>query len=128
MSKKPTKTTPVTHAEHFRLRPVTEKPTPEDADWSGSIIVYKQGNGFINHAWHQEFPSGSLCWIPGSLPSHLIAHLIPKPETAEERMRREFEEWAKNNGYDTDSFPAGDYQAPDTQCAWDGWQAAKTTP
>lgn len=123
MSKKPTKTTPVTHAEHFRLRLPSEKPTEKDTCEYGYVFCYLD-NGAISIRPPSDINHDVITWLPG----HLPAHLIPKPETAEERMRREFEEWAKSNGYDTDSFPAGDYQAPDTQCAWDGWQAAKTTP
>ena len=123
MSKKPTKKTPVTHAEHFRLRLPSERPTVQECDKDARFLVHTTKSGWMVCCLANEamFALADCC-----LPGHLPAHLIPKPETSEERMRREFEEWAKKERYNLDRHGEG-YMIDCAQSAWESWQAAKTT-
>lgn len=123
MSKKPTKTTPVTHAEHFRLRLPSEKPTEADADAEGDIMLIMNDGRFSYQYWNDPFHKDVLAWA--AFPP---AHLIPKPETAEERMRREFEEHAVKRMLSLDRDEDSSYWSEATNEAWLAWQAAKTTP
>ncbi len=121
--KKPTTTKKeVTAQEHFRLRLPSEKPTREDADSDGGIIIFLKDGTNDTWSWSTSMnPDRVLCWLPGHLPQHLI----PKPESAEDRMRREFEEWAKGEAMQLQSPNGITYSQPFTQSAWLAWQAAK---
>ena len=118
--KKPTTTKKeVTAQEHFRLRAVTEKPSLQDCDKGERFIVHTPNSGWmmccLTNAGMFDLAD---CWLPGHLPQHLI----PKPESAEDRIRRTFEEWA--DPYFNLERDGTEYTSSGAQQSWLAWQAA----
>ena len=42
--------------------------------------------------------------------------------------RLEFEAWILTHGGSVDRVAPGEYRSAPTECAWDGWQAARSSP
>lgn len=98
----------------IRLRLPSEKPTREDGDKSGDIVVfYKSGRVSGAYSWGTPFDVGTgevVAWLPGRLPDGIL----PREPSQEERWRAEFEE--KFNS----KYPDGSYK----EAAWQGFLAA----
>ncbi len=125
--KTPAKAAPqISHADHFRLRLPSEKPTIDDAGTDKCVVVYfKDGNSelvadrrYDDCPWCHE----AVCWIPGRLPTSLI----PKAPTPEELNRQAFEAWASKDGLHIEKPNGHEYAQPFTQASWLAWQAATT--
>ena len=70
----------------IRLRLPSEKPTEEDADAEGDILVFKNNGTVVLMRWHAYFVPQYVAWLPGRLPEGLL----PKEPTQEELWRKEF--------------------------------------
>jgi len=71
-------------------RPVSQKPTKEESDPSGSVIVFTHDGLAFDVPWQRldgEICQNAAYWLPGNL-SRLCPELMPKPEDKE---RSEFE-------------------------------------
>lgn len=69
-------------------RPVSVKPTREDADTNGDVILFDPSAGDFTYAeWDSKFPATITHWLPGKL-ARFAPELMPKPEDKE---RAEFE-------------------------------------
>ena len=113
----------ITAAEHLRYRLPSEKPTPEDCCTCGGVFAFVgEGDAVWCSGVVHALPANTICWLPASLP----AHLIPAPEKPEDKMRREFEEEATKLGIDLARTRAGDkYFNPFAVKAFKLWQAAR---
>lgn len=101
-------------APMIRLRLPSEKPTKEDADKMGDIILFEEGGTFAYDPWHLSFSKEVIAWLPGRLPEGFL----PKPPTQEELWRKEFEEWWNKEGNYSDYDGAKNLM-------WDAFLAAK---
>ena len=120
---KATQSPQITAEQHLRYRLPSEKPMPEDCCTCGGVFAFV-GKGdavWCSGAVH-ALPANTICWLPASLP----AHLIPAPEDPLAKMRREFEVWAeKGHAFDLERLPSGEYRWAKAHDAFVIWQAAR---
>jgi hypothetical protein len=95
----------------IQLRTPSEKPTREDGDTDGYVLVFWDNGQTTLRLWSIRFESAIIAWLPGRLPEGIL----PREPTQEERWRAEFEE--KFNS----KYPDGSYK----EAAWQGFLAAK---
>ena len=106
----------------IRLRLPSEKPTKEDGDANGDIILFESHGRFAYDPWYSSFSEDVIAWLPGRLPEGLL----PKPPTQEDLWRKEFEErMAELYGMERRDGNPDVYSSHYTQAAWDGFLAAK---
>ena len=107
-------------AERDRLqwRPVSVKPTREDADLNSNVIA-TNGTQFAKFNF-ADFSHMSGHW------THWIAFSPPPTPTPEEVERERFEKWAQDKPHLALNRGNGftEYFSSTTQSAWIGWQAA----
>jgi hypothetical protein len=78
----------------IRLRLPSEKPTGQDADDFGDIVVLEADRCYA-FKWYQPFASTVIAWLPGCLPDGIL----PREPSQEEKWRAEFEEeWSRSGG------------------------------
>lgn len=116
--------------ERLWWRPVSVKPTREDADEGGFVTVLRgdkltsivqwDSNGFNpDFDWRQTSQALRYTkWRPAALP--------PAP-IAEEASRAEFEAWAKQDGYNVERHKSGVYLYDGALAGWEAWQAARAS-
>lgn len=97
----------------IRLRLPSEKPTKEDGDFDGDIMIFF-GDGIAARPWNMNMGRTVIAWLPGRLPEGLL----PKPPTQEELWRKEFDIWVNSCPYDLGKGAVKDM-------AWKGFLAAK---
>lgn len=95
----------------IRLRLPSDKPTREDGDKDGYVLVFWDNGQTTLRLWSIRFESAIIAWLPGRLPDGIL----PREPSQEERLRTEFEE--KFNS----KYPDGSYK----EAAWQGFLAAK---
>jgi hypothetical protein len=96
-------------------RPVSVKPTQEDADGDGLMIQVLFTNGYTQQQlFDSAFSSGATHWR---------ACCPPPAPTAEEVSRAEFEDTFPN--MPKERTPSGMYAKDKFQAMWESWQAAR---
>jgi hypothetical protein len=103
----------------IRLRPPSEKPTMEDADEGGDIVVFCAYGEFEPRKWESGFSEGDVAWLPGRLPEGIL----PREPTQEEKWQAEFEECFPD--FDLTKQENGEYLHAHAATAWRGFLAAK---
>lgn len=106
--------------------PVSERmPTEKDVDAKGRVLWIGFSGWVYYTFWDWSKAAQEANKVVGwmSVPTAPL----PTPETEEQTMRREFEEWATKNSLPTRREVDGDYSSNATVYAWIGYQAAKST-
>lgn len=103
----------------IRLRLPSEKPTMEDGDKDGYVLVFWDNGQTTLRLWSIRFESAIIAWLPGRLPEGIL----PREPSQEEKWRAEFE--AKFTDCNLWKQPDGKYAYPITKAAWRGFLAAK---
>lgn len=68
-------------------RSVSQKPTLEDGDSIGDVLVYCSGNMAVMRKWNKPLDDDAISWLPGNL-----AKLLPEDvETAEDKGSAEWD-------------------------------------
>jgi hypothetical protein len=101
------------------LRWPSEKPTREDADKDGYVIVFRNNGIFVYQIWSSGFEDYTVAWLPGRLPDGIL----PREPTQEEKWRAEFEECFPD--FDLTKQENGEYLRAHAATAWRGFLAAK---
>ena len=94
-------------------KPVSVKPTREDADVNGWVVVLRKNGSTAHHKWDWAFPFDVIQWCPTALP--------PAP-TAEDIELAEFEKLAKSKNWNVEKLD-GEFITPNTRMAFEAWQA-----
>lgn len=104
---------PATHPPMIRLRLPSEKPTREDGDADGDVMIFFN-DGIAARPWNMNMGRNALAWLPGRLPDGIL----PREPSQEEKWRKEFSEWWTNTGHT-------DHNGLIADAAWQGFLAAK---
>jgi hypothetical protein len=96
------------------LRWPSEKPTREDGDDNGDIVVFCTHGEFEPRQWKSGFGEGDVAWLPGRTPDGIL----PREPSQEEKWQREFSEWWTKTGHT-------DHNGLIADAAWQGFLAAK---
>jgi hypothetical protein len=102
----------------IRLRLPSEKPTEDDANEHGDIVVFEKDK-FYRYYWARLFNAYVVAWLPGRLPEGIL----PREPSQEERLRAEFEECFLD--FDLTKQGNGEYLHAHAATAWRGFLAAK---
>ena len=106
-----------TRLGELEWRPVSVKPTLEDADANGNISILLNDGSLSYMAWNCEPCSAIKFWRPAA---------ISQASTTEEIERADFEEWAQDKPQFALNRVTGDfaeYFSSTTQGAWIAWKA-----
>jgi hypothetical protein len=102
------------------LRWPSEKPTREDADKSGDIIIFESHGVFAYCSWDDDLSNDVLAWLPGRLPEGIL----PREPSQEEKWREEFTKQMASS-FDVKQNGDGSFAHRFTDAAWQGFLAAK---
>ncbi len=103
----------------IRLRLPSEKPTREDGDRNGNIIIFERDQCYRD-PWHFPFVKAAAFWLPGRLPDGIL----PREPSQEENWRAEFEE-KFSSSLPMIRLSSGVYENHETSLIWTGFLAAR---